>query len=65
MKSAAHCEYRGTVEGQRETEMTVTWSEKRCTHIEAAKGVEWSVLKNDLFFHVSHQLGADGEDTTL
>lgn len=65
MKSAAHWEYRGTVEGQREAEMTVTWSEKRCAHIEAAEGVEWSVLKNDLFFHVSHQLGADGEDTTL
>lgn len=37
----------------------------RHTHIEATESVERPVLKIDLFFHISHQFSANGENTAL
>lgn len=35
------------------------------THTKSTECVEWPTLKIDLFLHISHQLGADGERMTL
>lgn len=35
------------------------------THIKPTEGVKWPVLEIDIFLHISHQLGADGERMTL
>lgn len=63
-KSAIQCEYRDTIEGSK-VELSVGQLKNSRTHIEAAEGVERPVLKIDLFFPMSHQLGANSENMTL